>query len=870
MLSSPRKLLKRQINTLLVVVFITGCAFAQGPALSLASGSAVKGGSLSLNLSLSAATGAPSGLQWTLSYPATDITTISVVAGPALTAASKTLTCITGAGSVTCLAMGMNAATISSGVVAVVTATVSPNASSSQDPLPLSNVMGTLMDGTLLGVSGTGGVISVAQGALPTVSSLQCAPTTIASSSTSACTVKLSGPAPSGGSVVTLSNTNAALTVPSSVTVASGATLATFNATTAALASNQSATLTATYNGSSASATLNLTAGPTLISSLACSPTILGSNSSSSCTITLMGPASSGGVTVGLANDNTALTVPSSVNVPVGSTTASFDVTVGTVTSNQSAKITASLNGSTATASLTLGTATASPLAAYTFDAGSGSAAADASGHGITGTIQGAAWTTKGKNGNALSFNGSSSYVDLGNPASFQSAGSMTWSAWVNAAGNPGDDGQIVAQSDDASGWQFKTSADTGVRTFGIAIGANGSHTQRNSNTVLALNTWYHVAGVYNATTQSLDIYVNGVLDNGVLRGTVPSSQVLAGLNATVGKRSGGYYFNGVIDNLRIYNRALSASEIQIDMSTPADSTGAPAVTLQSLQCSPTALAAGGSSTCTVTVSSASTSPSLVAISDNNAALTVPTSVSVAAGSATASFTATAGSVVAAQTATVAASLNGSSATASVTIAAAPVPIVVSSLQCSPTSVTSGGTSTCTVTLSATSTASVSVAITDNSTALGVPASVTVAAGSTTAKFTATAGSVSANQTATVTATLNGSSKTASVTVTPVAMTVSQLQCAPTSVTSGGTSTCTVTLSATSTASVSVAITDNSTALGVPASVTVAAGSTTAKFTATAGSVSANQTATVTATFNGSSKTASVTVTPVAMTVSQL
>ena len=70
-------------------------------------------------------------------------------------------------------------------------------------------------------------------------------------------------------------------------------------------------------------------------------------------------------------------------------------------------------------------------------------------------------------------------------------------------------------------GWQAQeTSPDTGVRTFGIAISPNGSsNTQRYSKTVLALNTWYHVAGVYNASAKTLDIYVNGVLDDGVLKG---------------------------------------------------------------------------------------------------------------------------------------------------------------------------------------------------------------------------------------------------------------------------------------------------------------------------------------------------------------
>ena len=187
-------------------------------------------------------------------------------------------------------------------------------------------------------------------------------------------------------------------------------------------------------------------------------------------------------------------------------------------------------------------------VAAYNFNEGSGTTVTDASGNGITGNIIGATWTTGGRNGNALSFNGSSSYVDLGNPALLQITGSMTWSAWVKAAANPPDDGQIVAKSDDASGWQFKTSPDTGPHTFGVGVaGATNTFAQRYSTTVRSLNVWYHVAGVYNASARTLDIYVNGVLNNGTLIGTVPASQINSAVNVNIGRRSGatGFYFNG-------------------------------------------------------------------------------------------------------------------------------------------------------------------------------------------------------------------------------------------------------------------------------------------------------------------------------------
>src|SRR5262249_32332190 len=87
--------------------------------------------------------------------------------------------------------------------------------------------------------------------------------------------------------------------------------------------------------------------------------------------------------------------------------------------------------------------------------------------------------------------------------------------------------------------------------------------------TVRKLKIWYHVAAVYNASAATLDIYVNGALDNGVLLGTVPTSQFNAPVNALIAKRAlDGFPFAGIIDNLRIYNRALSASEVLTDMNT--------------------------------------------------------------------------------------------------------------------------------------------------------------------------------------------------------------------------------------------------------------------------------------------------------------
>ena len=324
-------------------------AFAQAPSLSLASGSALKGTSVSLNLSLTATASGPAALQWTLSYPVTAISSVAISAGSALTSAGDTLTCAPGSGTLTCVASGTTATAVGSGVVAVVTANLSGSSSSTLDSLTLSNIFGALPSGMNADMTGTGGTITV----LPTVSSLQCNPTSVGSGTSTTCTVTLSLAAPSGGTVVSLSSNNSALAVPSSVTVAAGATTVTFTATAGTISSSQSATVTASYSGTSATTSVSL-APATSVSSLSCSPNNLSSNSSSTCTVTLSQPAPTGGASVTLSDNSSALTTPASVSVPASATTATFTVTTGALTSNSSATITATYNGSSANATVTL------------------------------------------------------------------------------------------------------------------------------------------------------------------------------------------------------------------------------------------------------------------------------------------------------------------------------------------------------------------------------------------------------------------------------------------------------------------------------------------------------------------------------------
>ena len=76
--------------------------------------------------------------------------------------------------------------------------------------------------------------------------------------------------------------------------------------------------------------------------------------------------------------------------------------------------------------------APAGPVAAYSFDAGSGATLTDESGHGHHGTISGATWTSSGRYGGALSFDGVDDYVRVDGPAEHYPSGSFTVEGWVS------------------------------------------------------------------------------------------------------------------------------------------------------------------------------------------------------------------------------------------------------------------------------------------------------------------------------------------------------------------------------------------------------------------------------------------------------
>ena len=243
-----------------LLAFVPGVVFGQD-ALALSSGTAVAGGAIALNLSLNSPVGSePAGVQWTLTYAAGNTASIGAVAGSSATAADETITCFSGAGSYTCLLSGMNDAVIQNGVVAVINVTMTSSAGTT--PIGLTNLAGATAAGSPISVTGTGGTITLPAPLVlaPTLAGLSCNPASLSSGASSICTAALSEPASSAGVTVNLSSSTGALPVPASVTVPSGSTTGSFTATTNTFTANQTAVVTASYNGSSQTASISLVA----------------------------------------------------------------------------------------------------------------------------------------------------------------------------------------------------------------------------------------------------------------------------------------------------------------------------------------------------------------------------------------------------------------------------------------------------------------------------------------------------------------------------------------------------------------------------------------------------------------------------------
>ena len=182
-----------------------------------------------------------------------------------------------------------------------------------------------------------------------------------------------------------------------------------------------------------------------------------------------------------------------------------------------------------------------------------------------TGVVHGASWVA-GQVGTALSFNGSSNYVQIPNSDSLRIPDQVTAEAWIRPTGfNFADQNTIIGKwkdsgSDETHNFNYYLGLrHNGLATFyvginGVIYGIDGPY--------LTLNQWYHLAGTYDGST--IRLYVNGSLAASL---AMPGTLWTGATDVYIGAAPDGpfpRYFQGQIDEAAIYHRALTLQEIQL------------------------------------------------------------------------------------------------------------------------------------------------------------------------------------------------------------------------------------------------------------------------------------------------------------------
>jgi hypothetical protein len=295
-----------------------------------------------------------------------------------------------------------------------------------------------------------------------------------------------------------------------------------------------------------------------------------------------------------------------------------------------------------------------------------------------------------------------------------------------------------------------------------------------------------------------------------------------------------------------------------------------PSASLSAVSVSPTTVVGGSSSTGTVTLTAAAPSGgAIVSLSDNSSATTTPASVTVSAGSTSANFTITTTSVTASTSSTISAVWGGVTRTAALTVDPGAPPTPTAPSLVSPANAATGVAQPVTLDWNDVANAASYEVQVDNSSTISAPfvANPTVIVSQATLSAGLPAQQLWWRVRAQNSAGVFGPfSSTRSFTPqgTPAAATLSSVAVSPSTVVGGNGSTGTATLtSAAPTGGAVVSLSSSNTAVAtLPASVTIAAGATSATFAATTSSVTTSTPVTITATYSGTSKTTTLTVTP--------
>lgn len=191
---------------------------------------------------------------------------------------------------------------------------------------------------------------------------------------------------------------------------------------------------------------------------------------------------------------------------------------------------------------------------------GAGTTVTDHSAYKKTSPITGAVWKPEGYEGGSLYFGGNA-YILVGNDPQYQMTGAMSLSAWVYVSEL--SSGRIVSKQGALGnrGWSLNIES-TGKVSFQIAKDARTLYLVDSAGD-LPLNRWVNLTGVYIPGV-STAVYIDGKLD-AIRTDNTPAAQYNSGLSVAIGARPNKEtYFKGMVDEICIYNRALTAEEIGV------------------------------------------------------------------------------------------------------------------------------------------------------------------------------------------------------------------------------------------------------------------------------------------------------------------
>jgi len=196
------------------------------------------------------------------------------------------------------------------------------------------------------------------------------------------------------------------------------------------------------------------------------------------------------------------------------------------------------------------------------FDEATSTESYDSSGFGSTGTLtDGPTWQTSSncRAGECLSFDGVNDYVDVSDGDSLGLTDAFTLEAWFKTPSFSTISALITKDiGGGLSSYRLSIHSVGKIRIEIATSDCSGWGTNDIANTVLQLNTWQHISVTYDGNT--VKHYLNGILDDSFV---YTDSLCVSGNSLYIGWEGGSQYANGSIDEVRIYNHALSAEEIQ-------------------------------------------------------------------------------------------------------------------------------------------------------------------------------------------------------------------------------------------------------------------------------------------------------------------